>query len=66
MSKLSFITAEVVYTGRAVMTNNGKQYDYATGDEMRDKNMAGTAGAYFPAQTIPLAARTLSVSSSGV
>ena len=66
MSKLSFITAEVVHTGRAVMTNNGKLYDYATGDEMRDKNMAGAAGVYIPVQTIPLAARTLSVSSSGV
>lgn len=29
-----------MHTGRAVMTNNGKLYDYATGDEMRDKNMA--------------------------
>ena len=66
VSKLSFITTEVVYTGRAVMTNNGKLYDYATGDEMRDKNMAGAAGVYIPVQTIPLATRTLSVSSSGV
>ena len=66
VSKLSFITTEVVHTGRAVMTNNGKLYDYATGDEMRDKNMAGAAGVYIPVQTIPLATRTLSVSSSGV